>query len=110
MQTAKIPADGSPTAGNQPRTGPEQKNSVLFRSLYSLREADGNNPAGLGDVLRQAPFEPGKPSLIIAHTVKGRGVSFMENAVEWHHRVPNDEEFARAMEELNAAEAKLSGN
>ena len=77
---------------------------------YSLREADGNNPAGLGDVLRQAPFEPGKPSLIIAHTVKGRGVSFMENAVEWHHRVPNDEEFARAMEELNAAEAKLSGN
>jgi transketolase len=82
-----------------------------FRAFgYSLREVDGNNSAELVEVLRQAPFEPGKPSLVIARTVKGHGVSFMENAVGWHHRVPNDEEFARAMEELNAAESRISAN
>lgn len=77
---------------------------------YSVRKADGNNLVDLARVFREAPFEPGKPSLIIAQTVKGCGVSFMENTVGWHHRVPNDEEFARAIEELNAAETRISAS
>ena len=45
----------------------------------------------------------GKPTVIIANTVKGKGVSFMENRVEWHHKVPNAEQFKIAMAELEAA-------
>jgi transketolase len=50
------------------------------------------------------PFEPGKPSLIIAQTVKGKGVSFIENAINWHHHVPSDDELSRALVELDRAE------
>ena len=39
------------------------------------------------------PFEKGKPSVIIAHTTKGKGVSYMENQLKWHHGVPNNEEY-----------------
>ncbi|MEZ4681686.1 MAG: hypothetical protein R2932_46485 [Caldilineaceae bacterium] len=50
---------------------------------------------------------PGKPNLILAHTRKGKGISFMENQVSWHHHVPTDAEFATAMQELAEAEAAL---
>ena len=53
------------------------------------------------------PFEPGRPSAVLARTVKGRGVSFIENDVRWHHRVPKPEELARAMAELEAEERRL---
>lgn len=55
------------------------------------------------------PLEPGKPSVIIARTVKGRGVSFMEDVGKWHHGVPSDDEYSRAITELDAALAKLDG-
>ena len=42
----------------------------------------------------------GRPRVVIAHTIKGKGVSFMEDRAEWHHRVPTDEELSRALEEL----------
>ena len=44
----------------------------------------------------------GKPTVIIAHTVKGKGISFMENNPSWHHRVPSDEEYHHALVELEA--------
>ncbi|MEM7128820.1 MAG: transketolase [Chloroflexota bacterium] len=72
---------------------------------YVVKSVDGNHVAALVDVLESVPFEEGKPSLILAETVKGCGVSFMENAVQWHHKVPSDEEFALAMKELEQAEA-----
>ena len=43
-----------------------------------------------------------KPTLIIANTIKGKGISFMEDAKKWHHRVPSDEEFEKAVKELEA--------
>jgi transketolase len=46
------------------------------------------------------PFEAGKPSCLIAHTTKGKGVSFMENTVLWHYRTPRGAEFDAALEEL----------
>ena len=48
-----------------------------------------------------------KPTCIILDTLKGKGVSFMENSVDWHGKGPNDEEYAQAMQELNAAYAAL---
>ena len=73
---------------------------------YAVREVDGNSIPDLVSVFDQIPFEPGKPNLVLAHTTKGKGISFIENRVEWHHHVPNDKEFATAMLELDAAERR----
>ena len=76
-----------------------------FRAFgYAVRTADGNNIADLVNVMEQLPFETGKPSLILARTVKGKGVSFIEDVASWHHRVPTGDEYAMAMAELNRAE------
>ena len=71
---------------------------------YAVREVDGNDIAELVRVFDQIPFEKGKPSLILARTTKGKGISFIEDRADWHHHVPNDEEFAAAMSELQVAE------
>ncbi|MFM6976473.1 MAG: transketolase [Sphingobacteriaceae bacterium] len=70
---------------------------------WSVKQVDGHDIAALTEVFSQLPFEKGKPSLIIANTVKGKGVSFMENQLSWHHGVPNTEQYAQALEELSAA-------
>ncbi len=95
-------------------TGPTEEVNALepleakFRAFgYSVRHVNGNNVAELVEALERVPFDKGKPSLVLAHTVKGCGVSFMENSVKWHHKVPTDEEFALAIQELEAAEARL---
>jgi transketolase len=56
------------------------------------------------------PAEQGKPTCVIANTVKGKGVSFMEDVARWHHGVPSQTEFALALNELDAAEALLKGS
>lgn len=68
---------------------------------WVVRKVDGHNIAALVDVFRTAPFEPGKPSVVIARTVKGKGISFMENDPQWHHHVPSDEQYERALQELD---------
>ncbi len=50
--------------------------------------------------MNEIPYEPGKPSCIIAHTVKGKGVSFMEDELIWHYKAPLDENFDIALKEL----------
>lgn len=69
---------------------------------WAVREVNGHSHAALLDVFDQLPFEWGKPNCIIAHTHKGQGVSFMRDRPAWHHKVPNAEEYARAIEELAA--------
>lgn len=64
---------------------------------------DGNDFDEIRKALDEAKATKGMPTAIIAHTVKGKGVSFMENQVGWHGKAPNDEEFAVAMEELRKA-------
>ena len=59
---------------------------------WEVREVDGHNIAELTDLFNSVPFVPGKPNLIIAHTIKGKGVSFMENVPIWHFRLPNEGE------------------
>ncbi len=68
-------------------------------------ECDGNDIHALMQTFDHLPFAVGKPNLILAHTVKGKGISFMEAGSKWHHRVPNDSEYAQAIAELNQAEA-----
>ncbi len=67
---------------------------------FSVREVDGHDLEALISTLQSVPFETGRPNCVIAHTHKGRGVSFMEDRVEWHHRVPTSDELAAALEEL----------
>jgi transketolase len=70
---------------------------------WSVREVDGHDHEALLDCFAQVPFQPGKPNCVIAHTVKGNGVSFMAERPEWHHRVPTDAELERALQELDGA-------
>ncbi|NJL93746.1 MAG: transketolase [Anaerolineae bacterium] len=75
---------------------------------YAVRHVDGNDIPALVEIFDQIPFEKGKPSLIVAHTIKGKGISFMEDQRAWHHKVPNDEQFQRAMQELEQAHAQIA--
>ncbi|MCC9078801.1 transketolase [Litorilinea aerophila] len=68
---------------------------------WAVREVDGHNFGEIEAVLSQLPFEPGKPSCVIAHTVKGKGVSFMEDKLLWHYRSPQGDEYEAALAELN---------
>lgn len=63
-------------------------------------EVDGHDYASLLEAVRRAQMNKGAPTMIIAHTVKGKGVSFMENQIDWHGRAPNEEEYAQALLEL----------
>lgn len=76
---------------------------------FAVREVDGNDVTALSQLFSQVPFEPGKPNLILAHTVKGKGISFIEDTAKWHHHVPTDQEFATAIGELEFSEQQLAG-
>jgi len=71
---------------------------------WAVREIDGHDVKQIERVLTAIPCEPGKPTCIIAHTVKGKGVSFMENKLLWHYRAPDNDEMARALAELGGGE------
>jgi len=75
---------------------------------WAVRTVNGHDFAELTAALER-PLQPGRPSVVIARTIKGRGVSFMEDVAKWHHGVPTDDEYARANAELDAAIAKLNG-
>jgi transketolase len=70
---------------------------------WSVRHVDGHDYEALVETFEALPFESGKPSLVIAHTTKGKGVSYMENNVKWHHGVPNEKQFEEALNELDNA-------
>lgn len=70
---------------------------------WAVREVDGHNHAELAELLGSVPWESGKPSFLIAHTTKGKGVSFMENSVEWHYKPPSAEQLLQALEEIHNA-------
>ena len=67
---------------------------------WATTEIDGHDYDQIEHASRTVPFTPGIPSVIIAHTIKGKGVSFMENELAWHYRSPNADQFARALAEL----------
>ena len=78
-----------------------------FRAFgWAVKIVNGHNFAELTAALNK-PAETGKPTCVIANTVKGRGVSFMEDVAKWHHGVPSEAELKQALGELDLAEAKL---
>ena len=67
---------------------------------WSVIEIDGHNMEEILDALDKAKQMKGKPTMIIAHTVKGKGISFMEGKFQWHGKAPNKEEYEIALQEL----------
>lgn len=76
-----------------------------FRAFrWGVREIDGHDHAAIFDALSKVPFEKGKPSCIIAHTVKGKGVDFMENSLQWHYSSPKPNQLAEALRQIEMGE------
>lgn len=67
---------------------------------WAVTEIDGHDLGAVLDALRRIPFRKGTPSAIVANTVKGKGVSFMERVIKWHTRPTSQEEYVQAMREL----------
>lgn len=67
---------------------------------WSAHEVDGHDVDALTKILRNVPDGTGRPVAVIAHTIKGRGISFMEDDNNWHYRIPNEQEYALACREL----------
>lgn len=83
--------------------GLEPLKDKLLAFGCDVREVDGHNHSELIEALLNHSM--GRPIAIIAHTIKGKGISFMENRVEWHYKNPNDEQLALALEELEVESA-----
>ena len=66
----------------------------------STKEVNGNSVHELSKTFSNIPFEENKVNLIIANTVKGKGISFMENEIVWHHKVPSEDQYNLAQKEL----------
>jgi transketolase len=67
---------------------------------FEVREADGNDAASLVSAIEATDWSSGIPHVLVARTLKGRGVSFMEDRPEWHHKVPTAQQLQSALEEL----------
>ncbi|MCF0040545.1 transketolase [Dyadobacter fanqingshengii] len=80
-------------------TDPVDKKFEAFG--WEVRHVDGHDIKQLKEAFDSLPFSKGKPSLIIAHTIKGKGISFMENQLKWHHGVPDPKQYADAVQELD---------
>lgn len=69
---------------------------------WNVISVNGHNFAELRNALNETPTVKNKPTFVIANTIKGKGVSYMEDVKKWHHGVPSDEEYAIAIKELEA--------
>ncbi|HEU5397529.1 MAG TPA: transketolase [Verrucomicrobiae bacterium] len=76
-----------------------------FRAFnWAVKEIDGHSHDEISAALKSLPFAPGKPSCLIANTVKGKGVDFMENKLLWHYRTPNVEQVKEALGQIGCPE------
>jgi transketolase len=92
------------TAPNAEVMGLEPIDKKLESFGWAVKHIDGHNIVELEETFKNLPFEQGKPSFIIAHTTKGKGVSYMENNLKWHHGVPTQEQYNQAIAELDVIE------
>ena len=89
------------TVENTVRIEPLAEKLLAFG--WRVREVDGHSHEALVSAFSNIPLMKGRPSVVIANTVKGKGVTFMENEVEWHYRSPDDAQLARALAEQETA-------
>lgn len=71
---------------------------------WATVEIDGHDVAQIERALMAVPLQPGRPTCVVAHTVKGKGVRFMEDRLLWHYRPPSEDELAEALAELERSE------
>ncbi len=72
-----------------------------FRAFrWAVHEVDGHNMEQLSGAFAARPQRTGQPSVVVAHTVKGKGIHFMENSLAWHYKCPNAEQMQAALQEL----------
>lgn len=76
---------------------------------FQVLEMNGHNMREIVDTLERAKIIKGKPVMIIAHTTKGKGISYMENEPSWHTGIPSPEQYAQAIAEFDAAREKILG-
>ena len=74
---------------------------------WATQEIDGHDIGAIVDALDPSAVESGRPTCVVAHTNKGQGISFMQDRVEWHHKVPNREQYELARKELADTETPL---
>jgi transketolase len=70
---------------------------------FEVHDVNGNSVDAIWKLIESLDYDNRKPKAIIAHTIKGRGVSFMENVPAWHHKFPDEEQLKKALEELDHA-------
>ncbi|HBG55835.1 MAG TPA: transketolase [Ruminococcaceae bacterium] len=87
--------------------GPEPLDQKYRAFGFDVQKIDGHDFDAIEAAFNHAKTVKGKPSAIIARTVKGRGVSYMENQVGWHGKAPNDEQYRVAMRELKKTLSEL---
>lgn len=93
------------STANVMNTDPVDKKFESFG--WAVKEINGNDIDELKSTLSAVPFVNGKPSVIIANTIKGKGISFMENDIKWHHGVPAKDQYESAQSELDKALSEL---
>lgn len=102
--TAIIDRNRLQITGSTEEVNPIEPIQDKFLSFgFNVIEVKGNDIASLVEVFNQPKKVKNKPNLIIANTTKGAGISFMENQVSWHHKVPSQPEYDLAIHELNEA-------
>ena len=100
--TAIVDRNGLQISGSTEQVMAQESQRERWSAFgWHVLEADGNDVAEISAKLAEAAGFRGKPCVIIAHTVKGYGVAFMENRAEWHHKVPDREQYETAMAELD---------
>lgn len=98
---AVVDRNGLQISGSTEEVMHHESLRARFESFgWNVEEAEGNSIASLDQAFSAAREKKGRPTVVIARTVKGKGVSFMEDQAGWHHRVPSEEEYKRASEEL----------
>lgn len=75
---------------------------------WDVKEINGDNCGEILEAFNSIDYSNGKPHLIVSHTTKGYGISYMENIAKWHHGMPNAEQYAQAISEIEARIADLS--
>ena len=71
---------------------------------WAVREVDGHDPIAIHRALVEVPWERGKPSCLIAHTIKGKGVDFMEDKLLWHYKSPDANQVEQALKQIGCPE------
>jgi len=105
-----IDRNGLQISGDTETVMSQEDMPTRFRAFgWHVIETDGHDHAALRAAFEAAQNHRSAPSVVIARTVKGKGISFIENRAGWHHRIPSEEEYRLALTELQESEGRMQG-